>query len=172
MVGMVKMKVAGIALDPASNAPIVILQDKHGNTLPIWVGMMEAASIGAAMEGISYARPMTHDLFSSMLKALDARVLRIGIVDIRENVFYAEITIAYKDGQISIDARPSDAIAIALRQGAEIFASKDVIDDVAQHPDNGHPGRKTPVIGFEQDEDKLKKILENMSPEDFGKFKA
>ena len=130
MTSFTEMKVAGIALDPANNAPIVILKDLEGkHILPIWIGIMEASSIAAALEGIRYSRPMTHDLFKSMLDSLGATVERIEVVDIKDNVFYALITVEYKGSKVKIDARPSDAIAIALRTHSGIFVAGHVIKD-------------------------------------------
>ncbi len=170
MASFIEMKVAGIALDPSNNAPIVILQDLSGKVmLPIWIGIMEASSIAAAIEGIQYSRPMTHDLLKSVVETLEARVVKIEVVDIRNNVFYAIITLECQGETLRVDARPSDAIALALRVKANIFVAQHVIKDATQVEADD----KSPVIvGFEQDKDKLKKILEEMDPEDFGKFKA
>src|SRR5512136_2535550 len=124
----VEMKVAGIALDPTNNAPIVVLRDLEGKfILPIWIGIMEASAIAAALEGVQYSRPMTHDLFKSFIETTGAAIEKIEVVDIRDNVFYALITIVHGNGRLTIDARPSDAIAIALRTKSPIFVASHVI---------------------------------------------
>jgi hypothetical protein len=171
MSSFVEMKVAGIALDPTNNAPIVVLRDLDGKfILPIWIGIMEASAIASALEGVQYSRPMTHDLFRSFIETLGATIEKIEVVDIRDNVFYALITIIHGGGRLTIDARPSDAIAIALRTKAAIFVASHVIKD-AIHLDSKTSTGKV-MVGFEQDTEKLKEILEKMTPEDFGKFKA
>lgn len=167
----VEMKVAGIAVDPTSNAPIVILRDVPGKIiLPIWIGVMEASSIAAALEGLSYSRPMTHDLFSTLLEKLGTRVIKIEIVDIKNNIFYALIVLDHQGELMSIDARPSDALAIALRTKARIFVAAHVVKE-ATHVEDAGTGVKV-AVGFEQDQDKLQEILEKMNPDDFGKFRA
>lgn len=171
MPGFSEMKVAGIALDPTNNAPIVVLRDLDGKfILPIWIGIMEASAIAAALEGVQYSRPMTHDLFRSFIETLGATIEKIEVVDIRDNVFYALITIVHGDTHLTIDARPSDAIAIALRTKSPIFVADHVIKDAIRVDAKASASKV--MVGFEQDQDKLKEILEKMNPEDFGKFKA
>lgn len=172
MSGFLEMKVAGIALDPSNNAPIVVLRDLEGKfILPIWIGIMEASAIAASLEGVRYSRPMTHDLFKSMLDALGAMLEKIEVVDIRDNVFYALITLEQNGSKLMIDARPSDAIALALRTDCSIFVADHVVKE-AIRVDTGNESAGKVIVGFEQDKEKLKEILEKMSPEDFGKFKA
>ncbi|HDP24866.1 MAG TPA: bifunctional nuclease family protein [Deltaproteobacteria bacterium] len=167
-----EMKVAGIALDPTNNAPIVVMRDMEGKyILPIWIGIMEASAIAAALEGIHYSRPMTHDLFKNVLEHIGATLERIEVVDIRDNVFYAVLTIEIDGKTVSVDARPSDAIAIALRTKSSIFVADHVIKD-AIRVESAKGGAGKVMVGFEQDAEKLKEILEKMNPEDFGKFKA
>ena len=167
----VEMKVAGIALDPSNNAPIVVLRDLEGKfILPIWIGIMEASAIAAALEGVQYSRPMTHDLFRSFIETLGTAIEKIEVVDIRDNVFYALITIVHGNSRLTIDARPSDAIAIALRTKSPIFVANHVIKDAIRLDSKATSGKV--MVGFEQDTEKLKEILEKMNPEDFGKFKA
>ncbi|MDT8271849.1 MAG: bifunctional nuclease family protein [Desulfomonilia bacterium] len=167
-----EMKVAGIALDPTNNAPIVVMRDMEGKyILPIWIGIMEASAIAAALEGIHYSRPMTHDLFKNVLEHIGATLERIEVVDIRDNVFYAVLTIEIDGKTVSVDARPSDAIAIALRTKSSIFVADHVIKD-AIRVESAKGGTGKVMVGFEQDAEKLKEILEKMNPEDFGKFKA
>lgn len=162
------MKVAGIALDPSNNSPIILLSDLNGKLfLPIWIGVLEASSIAAALEGIKPDRPMTHDLFCSIIELLNARVVKVEILDLKENVYYANIVVDHSGKVNSVDSRPSDAIAVALRSGARIFVSSHVIKETTDK-DMLSQG----ILGFEQDRDKLQDILERMDPEDFGKFRA
>ena len=171
MSSFVEMKVAGIALDPTNNAPIVVLRDLDGKfILPIWIGIMEASAIAAALEGVQYSRPMTHDLFKLFIDTLGATIEKIEVVDIRDNVFYALITIVLGNARFTIDARPSDAIAIALRSKSPVFVANHVIKDAIRLDSKTTSGKV--MVGFEQDTEKLKEILEKMNPEDFGKFKA
>ena len=168
----VEMKVASIALDPTNNSPIVLLRDIHGKIiLPIWIGIMEASSIAGALEGISYTRPMTHDLIASIIKQMDARVIKIEIIDIKDNIFYALIVIEQNGELMNIDARPSDAIAIALRTNARVFVASHVLKEATHVEEEPVSGDKI-IVGFEQNKDKLQEILEKMDPDDFGKFRA
>lgn len=172
MPGFLEMKVAGIALDPSNNAPIVVLRDVEGKyVLPIWIGIMEASAIAASLEGVRYSRPMTHDLFKSLVDTLGVKVEKIEVVDIRDNVFYALITVEWDGNLLAIDARPSDAIAIALRMNCSIFVADHVVKEAIKVDTGKEPTGKV-MVGFEQDKEKLKEILEKMNPEDFGKFKA
>jgi len=165
------MKVAGVALDPETNAPIVILKDLQENLmLPIWIGLMEANAIAAALEGISFARPMTHDLFKLLLDELGAVVEAVRLVDIHENVFFAEIELVQAGRRHVIDARPSDAFAIALRTEADIYVAEKVIEQATKIETRF--GHMMNMVGFETDAEKLKRILEDMGPDDFGKYNA
>ena len=137
--------------DPYNNAYIVILRDEdNSETLPIWVGKSEASAISFALEGISAPRPMTHDLLKSMLDAVDAKLISIVVSDLKDNTYFARIHLMYEDSEYAIDARPSDAIALALRTGTPVFAKEDVL-------------RK-------QANEELEHWLENIKPEDFGKL--
>jgi len=123
-----EMVVGGLTVDPYTNTPIVLLKDPEGeDVVPIWIGFFEASAIATQLEKIKLARPMTHDLMKNILEALGAKVLRIEVTDLRENTYYALIHIEF-DGQCyEIDSRPSDAIALALRVGAPIYVSEEVI---------------------------------------------
>jgi len=168
----VEMKVAGIALDPTNNAPIVVLKDVPGKIiLPIWIGILEASSIAAALEGVSYARPMTHDLMAELLRRIDVRLSKIEIVDLKDNVFYALLVLEVGGEVVSIDARPSDAIALAIRTKARIFVANHVVKQATHVEEEPATGDKI-AVGFEQNQDKLQEILERMNPDDFGKFRA
>jgi hypothetical protein len=114
---------------------------------------------------------MTHDLFKSVMETLGVKVEKIEVVDIRDNVFFALITLEYNGNKVTVDARPSDAIAIALRLNCAIFVADHVVKDAIRVETSKETGGKV-IVGFEQDKEKLKEILEKMNPEDFGKFKA
>ena len=129
---LIEMTIKGLMLDPITNMPIVILKDKEGErVLPIWVGIFEANAIALQIENIATPRPMTHDLFTEILGQLEARVVRIAVTELRENTFYALITVAVDGTELEIDSRPSDAIALAVRAGAPIFAAEAVIEESA-----------------------------------------
>src|SRR5689334_24593303 len=124
-----EMKVKGLALDPLSNMPMIILRDEEEKrSLPIWVGLFEANAIALELEKISTPRPMTHDLIKNILESLDARVQKVVVNDLRENTFYAVLYLRLGSADITVDSRPSDAIALALRVGAPIFVEEDVVD--------------------------------------------
>jgi hypothetical protein len=145
-----QMKVRGLMFDPYNNTFIVILKDEdNAEMLPIWVGKPEASSISFALEEVTTPRPMTHDLMKAVLDVVDAKVISVVISDLKENTYYAKIHLMYEDSEYVVDARPSDAIALALRTKAPIFASDEVL-------------RK-------QASEELDQWLENLKPEDFGK---
>jgi hypothetical protein len=145
-----QMKVRGLMFDPYNNTFIVILRDEeNAEMLPIWVGKPEASSISFALEDVTTPRPMTHDLMKAVLDVVGAKVISVVISDLKENTYYAKVHLSYEDSEYVIDARPSDAIALALRTKAPIFANEEVI-------------RK-------QASDELDQWLENLKPEDFGK---
>jgi bifunctional DNase/RNase len=159
---LIKMTVRGIALDPITNMPIVILKDPEDRrALPIWVGIFEANAIALELEKVSTPRPMTHDLLKNILDGLGITVQQITVNDLKENTFYATIDLNYNGSVVSIDARPSDAIAIALRTNAPIFVAENV---VAQ-------AKNIEVSEEKEETDKWKEWLENLKPEDFGKYK-
>jgi len=146
-----QMQVKGLMFDPYNNVYIVILRDDDQvEMLPIWVGKAEASSISLALEKVAPPRPMTHDFMKSYLDAFDAKVISVVITDLSENTYFAKIHLMYGDSEYAVDSRPSDAIALALRTQAPIFASESVI-------------RK-------QSSEELGQWLENLKPEDFGKL--
>lgn len=156
-----RMEIKGLMLDPSSNVPIVILKDEGSQLfLPIWIGVFEANAIALRIEGVETPRPMTHDLLRSTLEQLGAKVEKIVISDLRENTFYALIHLLRNGENIQVDARPSDAIALALRVEAPIFVTRPVLEK-AQAVD---------LASEISDEEKLKKWLEEISPEDLGKY--
>jgi bifunctional DNase/RNase len=159
----VEMKVRGLALDPVSNMPIIILRDdEEKRSLPIWVGIFEANAIALELEKISTPRPMTHDLIKNILESVDAKVEKIVVNDLRDNTFFALIHLRLGEEEITVDSRPSDAIAVALRVGAPIFVEEDVV----------RRAKSVEVAPKESDDqEKLKEWLDNLKPEDFGKYK-
>jgi hypothetical protein len=163
----IEMKVSGLTMDPITNTPIVILKDMdEKKAIPIWIGIFEASAIATEIEKIAFSRPMTHDLINEMLKVLKAEVLRVEIHDLRNNTFFANLQLLREGEMIVVDARPSDAIAIALRAGAPIFVEEKVIEK-SRNVDFG-----TKMSDLDRlKKEKLAEFLENLSPEDFGKYK-
>ena len=159
---MVKMEIKGLLMDPVSNMPVVVLRDAaNGVFLPIWVGIFEANAIALQMEKITTPRPMTHDLLKNLLGELDAKVEKIVINDLKDNTFFARIHLLRGETRWNIDSRPSDAIALALRVDAEIFVEEDVLEkSKTLRPD-----------GDETDPERLKKWLEEVNPEELGKYR-
>ena len=162
----VEMKVRGLALDPLSNMPIIILRDEEDKrSLPIWVGIFEANAIALELEKIATPRPMTHDLMKNILEALDAHVTKIVVNDLKENTFFAVIHLRVGESEITVDSRPSDAIALALRVAAPIFVDEEVVRKAkSAEVTKETEGLKT------DDPERLREWLENIKPEDFGKF--
>ncbi|MBP1735428.1 MAG: hypothetical protein H6Q53_1715 [Deltaproteobacteria bacterium] len=161
-----EMKVTGITVDPFTNTPIVLLKDLDDkDVLPIWIGLLEASSIATALENIATPRPMTHDLLKNILDNLHVKVIRIEVNDLRDNTYYALLHLEVNKKRFTVDARPSDAIAIAIRTGASIFVEESVIQRSAK-VDLAQKGDKV-VTDTSEWED----ILENLSQDDFGKYK-
>lgn len=154
-----EMKVSGIALDPFTNSPIVILKDHSGEKiLPIWIGFMEASSIAMELEKTPRVRPLTHDLMKNLLENLNFSVSRVEVTDLRNDTFYAEIHIKRDREEYVLDSRPSDAIAIALRTGSSIWVKDEVFE-------------KSKKLDFDESKEKLTDLLEKIPPGDFGKYK-
>jgi bifunctional DNase/RNase len=159
---LVEMTIKGLMVDPITNMPIIILRDRDGQrVLPIWVGMYEANAIALQIENIQTPRPMTHDLLRNVIQDLQAVVDRVVVCDLKENTFYALIHLTTPSGPVAIDARPSDAIALALRTRAPILVEAHVIDN-AKTVDFNHD---------KQDSDRLQQWLESLDPDDLGKYK-
>ncbi len=155
----IEMSIKGLMVDPISNMPIVILRDKDGQkTLPIWVGMFEANAIALQIENISTPRPMTHDLLRNVIHDLKASVQKIVVCDLQDSTFYALIYLTLNGESVAIDARPSDAIALALRTRAPIFVEEAVIDNA----------KTVDVSADKADADRLHKWLESLDPDDLG----
>lgn len=164
---MIEMKVSGLTIDPLTNTPIVILKDlKEKRAIPIWIGLFEASAIATELEKITFSRPMTHDLMTEVFKVLSVRLLKVEIVSIRNNTYFANLYLRCGEKDYIVDSRPSDAIALALRNRAAIYVDEAVIDQ-SRSIDFG---AKLADLDDEKKE-KLKEFLENLSPEDFGKYK-
>ena len=163
----IEMKITGLTIDPITGTPIVILKDlEEKKAIPIWIGLFEASAIATQLEKISFSRPMTHDLMKDILKTLGAEVIRVEIHDLRNNTFFANMHLLVEGKTYTVDARPSDAIAIAIRTDAPIYVEEKVIDK----------SRNVDIAANVEDmeklkEEKLKEFLENLSPEAFGKYK-
>ncbi len=164
---LIQMKVFGLAMDPITSTPIVILKDlQEKKAVPIWIGLFEASAIATQLERIDLARPMTHDLMNDMLKILGVSVTKIVINDLRNNTFFAVIHVLKNSGIVTIDSRPSDAIALALRANAPIFVDEKVIEKST----NIEFDKKTKDLN-KYSKEQLREFLENLSSEDFGKYK-
>ena len=159
---MHEMVIYGVSFDLGSKQPIVLLKTADGNRfLPIWIGHPEAAAILMKLQGASTPRPMTHDLVTDMLEQLDAQVIRITVTELKESTFYASITVQQNGSEVEIDSRPSDAIALAVRAEAPIFAAEDVIAESAIEFEHE-------VEDTEEVVDKFKEFLDDVTPEDFA----
>ena len=158
----VEMKIRGLMMDPVTQTPIVILKDVSGGTiLPIWVGMYEANAIALEIEKVSTPRPMTHDLMNTLLTGLQADVRKVVVSELRDDTFYAMIWLE-KDGEmISVDSRPSDALALALRTDCPIYVEEQVIKT----------SKATSSVSDKVTNDELKKWLESLNNEDLGPYK-
>lgn len=156
------MTIKGLMVDPVTNMPIILLRDADGQkVLPIWVGIYEANAIALQIENVSTPRPMTHDLLKNVITDLKASVQKIVVSDLKDNTFYALVYIEVNGDTVAIDARPSDAIALALRARAPIFVEESVIDNAKPFDPSGD----------KPDTDRLQKWLENLDPDELGKYK-
>ena len=183
---MVEVKVQSLGLDRTSSTPVVILQESDGTrVLPIWIGPGEASAIAMELAGMTFARPLTHDLFASVIRGLGGTLKRVVITKVVDNTYYAELIIQRGSEVFSVDARPSDSIAIALRMSAPIFTTDDLLEhtsiEIADASDEtpGLPsessqgagegaGEGSPPGGLSAEE--LREYLRRMHPEDFGRF--
>ena len=158
----VEMKIRGLMMDPVTNMPIVILKDNSGDAvLPIWVGIYEANAIALEIEKVTTPRPMTHDLIKNVLVGLDTQVHKVVVTELREDTFYAVIWMERQGNVISIDSRPSDALALALRVDCPIFVDDDVLKNSKLATSDA--SRVT--------SDELRKWLEGLNDEDLGRYK-
>ncbi|MEK7286529.1 MAG: bifunctional nuclease family protein [Nitrospirota bacterium] len=150
---LVSVKVQGLVFDPHQNTYIVVLRDEDGNdVLPIWIGRTEANAIGLAVEGVFYKRPLTHDLISNVVDKIGAKIISVVLTDLKDTTYYSKIHLWHNDAEVTIDARPSDAIALALRADAPIFINDRLIQ--------------------KQNSEEINRWLEGLNPDDFGKYQA
>jgi uncharacterized protein len=158
----VEMKIRGLMMDPVSNMPIVVLKDVGSDTvLPIWVGIYEANAIALEIEKVSTPRPMTHDLIKNVLTGLEAAVHKVVVTELREDTFYAVIWLEKQGGVISIDSRPSDALALALRVDCPIFVDEEVLKS----------SKQAAKLSDRVTSEELRKWLEGLNDEDLGRYK-
>ena len=156
----VEMKIRGLMLDPVTNTPIVILKDSGDTVLPIWVGVYEANAIALEIEKVSTPRPMTHDLIKNVLAGLDAQVHKVVVTELKEDTFYAVIWMEREGRIISVDSRPSDALALALRVDCPIFVEDEVLKT-----------SKKAATAAETSSEEMRKFLKNLGDEDLGRWK-
>jgi len=162
---MQEMVIYGVSFDLVGKQPIVLLKTADGNKfLPIWIGHPEAAAILMKLQGASTPRPMTHDLVTDMLGQLDAQVVRITVTELKENTFYASITVQQDGSEIEIDSRPSDAIALAVRAEAPIFAADDVIEESAIE----FEGEEISQEDLEKEVSNFRSFLDHVTPDEFA----
>ena len=169
---MIEVVVARLGLDASTQSYVVVLQEKDGSRLlPIWIGQPEAESIVMQIHNVKRARPFTHDLCRSLILGLGASLRRVQITRVEKNTYYAELHINRGDNVVQIDARPSDSIAIALRLSAPIFASETLLSSIEVEDSTDESGAQAAATdASELSADQLKEYLENLRPEDFGKF--
>ncbi len=162
---MQEMVIYGVSFDMVGKQPIVLLKAVDTNKfLPIWIGHPEAAAILMKLQGASTPRPMTHDLFTEMLAQLDAKVVRIAVTELRDNTFYALVTISFDGTEIEVDSRPSDAIALAIRADAPIFAADEVIEESAIEFEGDEVGDQE----IEAKVTEFKQFLDHVTPDEFA----
>lgn len=157
----VRMLIKGLMMDPVTNMPILVLRDEAGErTLPIWIGMFEAHAVALQLENSRSTRPMTHDLITHVIGVLGGAVTEVHITDVRDGTFYAVIYLTANGDLMAVDARPSDALALALRTRAPVFVAEHVLADAKP--------LETPTA---QDTERLHHWLESLDPEEMGKYK-
>ena len=158
----VEMKIRGLMMDPVTNMPIVVLKDAHGQAiLPIWVGVYEANAIALEIEKVQTPRPMTHDLLKNVLLGLNVNVKKVVVNELRDDTFYALIWVEREGQLMSIDSRPSDALALALRVDCPIFVEEDVLKN----------SKVSTAINEKSTNEELRKWLEGLNDEDLGRYK-
>jgi hypothetical protein len=175
---MIKVRVQSLGLDQNTKSPVVILQEDGGErVLPIWIGAAEASAIAMELAGMKFARPLTHDLFPQLIRGLGATVTRVLITRVEDNTYFAELVIQRGEELFTLDARPSDSIAIALRTRADLFAGDELLtaasfEIVSGDPDpeggEGRGGDLSPPM--EPGPEQLKEYLRRLNPEDLGRF--
>lgn len=177
---MIELEVASLGLDKASNTPVVILREVGGDRLlPIWIGPGEASAIAMELAGIKFSRPLTHDLLNTVVRSLGSELVRVIITRVIDNTYYATLMLQRNGETITIDSRPSDSVALALRASAPIFADVDLLDRTTVEVEGAtlEPGFSTPSSDTSNPADdrpvppeKLRDYLKRLDPEDFGRF--
>jgi bifunctional DNase/RNase len=179
---MIEVKVQSLGLDRTSNTPVVILQEVGGNrVLPIWIGPGEASAIAMELAGMKFARPLTHDLFASIIMGLGGTLQRVMITKVIEHTYYAELIVRRDAEMVSIDARPSDSIAIALRMSAQMFTTEDLLENTSiEISDSADATQEFITSAGEQAQggaptggltpEELREYIRRMNPEDLGRF--
>jgi len=176
---MVEVRVQSLGLDRTSNTPVVILQETDGSrVLPIWIGPGEASAIAMELAGMKFSRPLTHDLFASVIIGLGGKLQRVMITKVVENTYYAELIIRRNGELISVDARPSDSIAIALRMAASIYTTDDLLENTSievaesteEQVDLSGTGEAADPGAAGLSPEQLREYLRKLNPEDFGRF--
>jgi uncharacterized protein len=157
----VEMKIRGLMIDPVTNMPIVILKDNTDTVLPIWVGIYEANAIALEIEKVTTPRPMTHDLLKNLLVGLETIVRKVVVTELRDDTFFAVIWLEREGQAISVDSRPSDALALALRMDCPIFVEEDVLKN----------SKQATAASDRVSSDELRKWLENLGEDDLGRYK-
>src|SRR5574340_1135902 len=169
---MREMTLYGVSFEPIGKQPIVLLKTADDEKfLPIWIGHSEAAAILMKLQGANPPRPMTHDLFADVISELQGEIVRVAVTELRDNTFYARITIAQDGRELEVDSRPSDAIALAVRCDAQIFAAEDVIEESGiefQAEDDEQPGLVTASSLADLDPAEFRRFLETVTPEQFA----
>lgn len=179
---MKEVEVASLGLDKSSNTPVVILREKGGERLlPIWIGPGEASAIAMELAGIKFSRPLTHDLFTAVVRGLGGELVRVVITKVIDNTYYASLIFSRNGEMISIDSRPSDSIALALRSEAPVFADDELLELTALEIEesdfededelwkgSGEPSEEPETP--EEEKEELRDYLKRLNPEDFGRF--
>jgi uncharacterized protein len=166
-----EMKIGGLAMDPSTNAPILILNSKDDDfSIPIWIGLLEAAAIASVLQNITFDRPMTHDLFRNFIDKANIHVTRVEVCDLKDNTFYARIHCQSTEETFIMDARPSDAIALALRVNAAIYVDDKVIENLKVK--DGEVGGDYESADNSEQGKQWEEYLKNLSTDDFGKYKV
>ena len=169
---MREMTLYGVSFEPIGKQPIVLLKTTDDDKfLPIWIGHPEAAAILMKLQGASPPRPMTHDLFAEVISELQGEIVRVTVTELRENTYYARITIVQDGREVEVDSRPSDAIALAVRCDAQIFASDDVVEESGiefQAEGEEQPGLVTASNLADLDPAEFRRFLETVTPEEFA----
>jgi uncharacterized protein len=161
-----EMTVSGLTIDPFTNSPIMILKDVASDkAVPIWIGLLEATAIASELENIKFSRPMTHDLLKNIMELMETQVTKVEVCDLRDNTYFALIYLNRAGSEVTIDARPSDAIALALRAKAPIFVAEVVIQKARRVDLSAKEAITT------EDAKKWTEVLESLDPDDFGKYK-